>query len=99
MSGSKFIPINITKARVAAIYLFFKEDGLKYRAEVALISTMSGEEKQITTVQIGNDSWSELDRAECTIVASEVAKALRDEIEIAVIRHMNSKQNILEHKP
>jgi len=92
---NRLISINITKAKVIAISLKYKANQLEYSAEVGLISEY---DKPITSVYIGNDAWEESKRAELTLKTIDIANQLREEIEISVIRKMNSMQKILECK-
>ena len=92
---SEFIPINITKAKVVAISLKYGKDKLEFNAEVSLLNDR---EEQVTSIYVGNGNWDEKNNAEMSIETIELAKKVRKEVEISVIRHMNKKQNIIEHK-
>jgi hypothetical protein len=96
--SERFIPINITKAQIVAIYLQFKPERLEYRAEVALFSEIGGQERKVTSINVGNDAWDEKQRADLSLETIDLASRLREEVEVAVVRFMNSKQNVLEHK-
>ncbi len=89
------IPINITKAKVVAISLNFRENQLEFRAEVSLLSEYG---KPITSIYIGTDNYNEKNNVELSLESIELAKQVRFEIEVAIIRFMNSKQNVIEHK-
>ena len=89
------IPINITKAKVTAIVLQYKETKLEFNAEVSLIDDYG---KCVTSIHIGNGRWEATDNAELSLSTIELAKQIRSEIEISVIRFMNSKQKVLEHQ-
>jgi len=95
MKKQKFLPINITKATIVAIALKYKEKQLEYNAEVSLVSEFG---KPITSVYVSNSNWNEEDNAELTLNTIAFANSIRTEIETSVIRFMNSKQNVIEHK-
>lgn len=88
----KFIPINITKAKVVAVYLQFKEEMLEFSAEVSLISDVG---KQITTIRIGNGNWDKEQNADLSLETIELANELRAEVETSITRYMNAKQKLL----
>lgn len=91
----RLIPINITKAKVVSVYLQYKKDQLEFSAEVGLISEYG---KPLTTIRVGNGNWEKESNAELSLETIDLANKVREEIEIAVIRFMNSKQNVIEHK-
>lgn len=90
--ADKFIPINITKAKVVAVYLQYKENMLEFSAEVSLINDGG---KQITTIRVGNGNWDKEQNAELALETIELANEIRLEVEKAVILFMNAKQKLI----
>lgn len=94
MKYDRLIPINITKSKIESIHVNFgDENKLRWSATVVLLTD---KDVRITSIQIGNTAWDEKERAELPLPGIEWANRLSQEVEIAVTRHMNQMQNVLE---
>lgn len=93
--GSKILPINIVGAKVTGIHFGFEDDELKWSAEVCLLME---DNKRLTSISVGNNTWEESKKAKLDIEGYELAGKLRQIVETAVTRHLNALNQTIEHK-